>query len=283
MEALLMPSGQTGMKFRALVNRGVIHDHEGFFCESRTEVVETFDDHIRIHRALEYERSAIIVLVHEREHVESPAFRGGNFDMFADRLPGVGDAGSQVETRLVEVAHIDFPAFRELFQTCDFLLGFAEFPFVPFTFKRFSDSFPHPLFFYDPFHRRSTDLLTPLIFQDRNDLLHGTGFLVHHLENEFLIIRCQGTGFSGAGIVVQSRDAIFFPFGYRSGNGLTSYPMNIRYRPQSVASVTEDDHMRSGANSGGGVIFMCGFQGDQFGLGKFGYEFHYAVLSIYVV
>ena len=123
---LVLPSLQTGAERGRVVNRGVVEDQNRGPDAGGGPGIDGLDDESRVHRSFAGVGTQVVGKqvvgggVVEAQHVEARAVAGPGGDVFAGKLPAVGDGRGEAKARFVAGVHVQVPLFLQRVQFGEF-------------------------------------------------------------------------------------------------------------------------------------------------------------------
>ncbi len=84
------------------MNRRIIQNDKGLFCDSVAEVVKAGCHNVCINPAFKNKRCAVIIFVHKCENVKPLTSYRGDFDIFTFWLPCIGNTGNKTKTGFIK-------------------------------------------------------------------------------------------------------------------------------------------------------------------------------------
>jgi len=191
--------------------RSVNHD-QGQLRHDPAQIVKTGNDDFRINGLFKEERMEAKVGAQEGQHVDSVTGSGGDFDGFADRLPGVRHTGIEREAGFIEVVEINLAGFSLCAKACQFGLRGLKVLFVAFAAQTAPEALPgFVAFLEDAFERITADLFAGLFFDLQQTSFGRARVFLDNFDRLLLLFFVEGWFASTSLLIQKTFNSYVFP------------------------------------------------------------------------
>ena len=237
------------------MDRRIVYDHHRFFRERVTKGIKTGYHHTGVYGAFKHKWMQVVLAIHKPEHIDPPIFPGRQLDDALGLLPGIGNRGIKRKASFIKIVESDLPLILLCLQGGQFTLTAGKGLRITETLSRLSHPFPSKTcLFGQTFERRETEALLGFVGEALHHPFERTGLFFDILLGEFLFVWGEFGWSATARLIMQTLDAMVFPFLDPCRHGDAMNLIGIGNGLDGCAGGTQQQTMGAAPRSEGGIL-----------------------------